>query len=67
MAPCRSRTYIRKDRVGGLHAGVDVVGHVTVYQPRARVVRKQFNGLERAGKEIIHVFSVGLIYLQRTK
>ena len=51
----------------GLHASMNVVGHMAVKKPCSWVISKQLNGLKCPRKEIIHIFSVGLIYLRKWK
>lgn len=65
MSLIDNSTYVSEDGVGCLHASMDVVRHMTMEQPRPWVVRKEFNGLEGPREEIIHIFSVRFIYLQK--
>lgn len=58
-------TYVPKDCVGCFHASMDVIRYMTVYQPCPWVICKQFDGLECPRKEVIHIFSVRFIYLQK--
>lgn len=67
LASLTDSTYVPEDSVGGLHASVNVVRDVAMQQPRPWMISKQLNGLKGPGKEIIHIFSVGLIYLQKAK
>lgn len=50
----------------GLHAGVDVVGDVTVEQPRPRVPGDHLHGLENPGEEIEDVCTVHAVRLTHT-
>lgn len=67
LASLTNSTYVPEDSVGGLHASMNVVGHMAVKKPCSWVISKQLNGLKCPRKEIIHIFSVGLIYLRKWK
>lgn len=67
LASLTDSTYVPEDSVGGLHAGMNVVRYMTMQQPCPWVISKQLNGLKCPRKEIIHIFSVEIIYLQTSK
>ena len=60
-------TYVTEDSVCVLHASMNVVGHVAVKEPRPRVISKQLDGLKCPREEIVHIFSVGFIDLQKSE
>lgn len=67
LASLTDSTYVPEDSVGGLHASMNVVRYMAMQQPCPWVISKQLNGLKCSRKEIIHIFSVEIIYLQTSK
>lgn len=67
LASLTDSTYVPEDSVGGLHAGMNVVRYMAMQQPCPWVISKQLDGLKCPREEIIHIFSVEIIYLQTSK